>query len=158
MKRAMGYRLWALSLLFAPVQAQSVINVPSTPALSIEQERHVQRIGAKVRCPICKGESIAQSSTDISRSMLNEVREMLRQGMTEQQILNKFRSGYGERILLEPPKSGLNVLLWGLPLGFLALGGGIWFVFLRRSAQLATEGLSEEEEKRIAQMLSERQK
>lgn len=72
--------------------------------LSVEQERQAERIGTKLHCPVCSGESIAQSQTDISRQMMNEVRDGIRQGQSESQILGRFVASYGERILMEPPK------------------------------------------------------
>ena len=92
----------ALSMPVMNVQAQDVARVPVTVQLSVEQERQVERIGMKIHCPICSGESIAQSQTDISRQMMNEVREMVKAGRSEQEILNTFAASYGERILLEP--------------------------------------------------------
>lgn len=147
-------------LLFAPLSlAQNVINVPSTPALNVEQERQVQRIGQKIHCPICSGESIAQSQTDIARQMLNEVRESLRQGKTEAEILQQFSRSYGERILLEPPKQGINWVLWGLPMGLTLLGAGFWWRFIHNASHTPHDQLqlSAEEEARIAELLAETQ-
>lgn len=145
-------------LLTAPLASaqNNLIKVPATPALSLEKERQVHRIGSKIHCPICSGEAISQSQTDIARQMLNEVREMLRQGHSEQQILNKFASSYGERILLEPPKRGLNWLLWGLPIAGLLLGGAVWWHFLRRASDLPEQLLSQADEQRIEELLATR--
>ena len=125
--------------------------------LSVEQERQAERIGAKLHCPICSGESIAQSQTDISRQMMNEVRDGIRQGQSESQILGRFVASYGERILMEPPKKGINWLLWGFPVGALVLGTGLWQGYLRRASREPVETLSAEDERRIAALLRERE-
>ncbi|WP_414656376.1 cytochrome c-type biogenesis protein CcmH [Deinococcus sp. VB343] len=125
--------------------------------LTLEQERQAQRIGSKLHCPICSGESIAQSQTDISRQMMNEVRDGIRQGQSERQILERFVASYGERILMEPPRRGINWLLWGFPVGALLLGVGLWQGYLRRASRAPERTLTAEEERRIAELLRERQ-
>ena len=125
--------------------------------LTVEQERQAQRIGTKLHCPICSGESIAQSQTDISRQMMNEVRSGIRQGQSEAQILARFEASYGERILMEPPKKGLNLLLWTLPVGALGLGLLLWQGYLRRASRVPAVTLSAEDEGRIAELLRERE-
>ena len=157
-------RAWLAPLLLsaallapAPALAQSsgVVNVPANTALTVEQEREVERIGMKIHCPICSGESIAQSQTDISRNMLNQVRDLVRQGESESEILGFFRQSYGDRILLEPPKRGLTSLLWTLPVVFLGLGLGLWWSYLRRASRVPAKTLTPEEEARIRELLRE---
>ena len=125
--------------------------------LTVEQERQAQRIGTKLHCPICSGESIAQSQTDISRQMMNEVRDGLRRGQSERQILDRFVASYGERILMEPPRRGINLLLWGLPVGALLLGTVLWQSYLRRASRAPAQTLSDDDERRIADLLRERE-
>lgn len=125
--------------------------------LTVDQERQAERIGTKLHCPICSGESIAQSQTDISRQMMNEVRSSLLAGQTEAQILDRFVASYGERILMEPPKRGINLLLWGLPVGALLLGTALWQGYLRRASRAPAQTLSDDDERRIAALLRERE-
>lgn len=156
MKRLFAFLL-ALLLGLAFAQDQNVAYVPMSKPLTREQERQVQRIGDKLHCPICSGESITQSQTDISRQMLNEVRKMVAQGKSEAEILQVFVTGYGERILMEPPKKGINWLLWTLPAAFLLLGGLLWWQYLQRVSTAQAAELSEADEQRIQQLLAERQ-
>lgn len=130
-----------------------VVNIPVSEGLSVEQERQVQRLGMKIHCPICKGESIAQSQTDISRNMMNQVREMVRAGQSESAILEYFRQSYGDRILLEPPKRGLTSLLWTLPIAFLVLGGLGWWNYTARASRAPQRTLTAEEEARIRELM-----
>lgn len=155
-----GHALLALALL-APLP--TTLNLPgalaattSPPlALSVEQERQAQRIGMKVGCPICSGESVAQSQNEISRQMMNEIRTGLRTGQSEAQILGRFEAAYGERILLEPPRRGVYWLLWTLPLAALGLGGAAWLRYLRRASRPVAD-LSAEDDARIQALLGER--
>lgn len=152
--------LLAATLTFAPpafaqTNASAVSDVPTTVQLSVDQERQVERIGMKLHCPICSGESIAQSQTDISRQMMNQVREMVRAGRPEPEILNTFVASYGERILLEPPRRGLTSLLWTLPVAFLVLGALGWAGYLRRVSRPPERTLTPDEERRIQDLLKE---
>lgn len=157
MKRAPLAVLTALTLALPPAVAQDVANVPVNVQLSVEQERQVERIGMKIHCPICSGESIAQSQTDISRNMMNEVREMVRAGRSEQEILNTFAASYGERILLEPPRKGINSLLWTLPVAFAVVGGLLWWNYTQKASRPTERPLTAEENQRIEQLLKERE-
>ncbi|GAA5502454.1 hypothetical protein Dxin01_02198 [Deinococcus xinjiangensis] len=157
MTRAPLALLLAATLTFAPALAQEassgVVNVPTSVQLTVAQEQQVERIGMKIHCPICSGESIAQSQTDISRQMMNQVREMVKAGRPEQEILNSFVASYGERILLEPPKRGITSLLWTLPVALLIFGALMWWLYLQRASRPPEGTLSEAEEQRIRDLL-----
>ena len=163
MTRPLAVGVLAAALALAPLPALAappgtgqlgtgVVSVPTTVHLDIGQEQQAERIGMKIHCPICSGESIAQSQTDISRQMMNQVREMIQAGRSEQDILNSFAARYGERILLEPPRRGLTSLLWTLPIALLVLGALLWWTYLKR-ASAPVRVLSEEEEKRIRDLM-----
>lgn len=151
MRRFLLVVLTAFAFSFAV--AQDAVSVPNTTQLTVQQEQQVERIGMKIHCPICSGESIAQSQTDISRQMMNQVREMVKAGRPESEILDTFRASYGERILLEPPKRGITSLLWTLPIVFLVLGVLVWWTYLQRSSRAPERTLTAEEEKRIQDLI-----
>ena len=75
----------------------------------------------RIMCPICPGQTIAQSNSESSRQMRDLVLKKLRQGETEEEILQYFVSRYGERIMAKPNKKGLNLMLWSLPFLFVVL-------------------------------------
>jgi cytochrome c-type biogenesis protein CcmH len=74
-----------------------------------------------IMCPICPGQTIAQSDADTSNQMRDLVFKKLRQGETKEEIIQYFESRYGERIMAKPNKKGLNLMLWSLPFLFLVL-------------------------------------
>ena len=75
----------------------------------------------RIMCPICPGQTIAQSNSEISTQMRDVVLKKLKEGETEEQILQYFESRYGERAMAEPNKRGLNLMLWFLPFLFVVL-------------------------------------
>jgi len=101
---------------YAPQQAGSALLDPP-------REARVQALGKQLRCPMCQGLSIADSNSSAARAQMDKVRELVAGGKTDQEIREFFISRYGEWALLEPPASGMNLLVWVLPL-LLLIGGG----------------------------------
>ena len=111
---------WVLGLVlatYAPQQAGSALLDPA-------REARVQALGKQLRCPMCQGLSIADSNSSAARAQMDKVRELVAAGRTDQEIRDFFTSRYGEWALLEPPASGMNLLVWLLPL-LLLVGGGL---------------------------------
>lgn len=107
--------------------------VAAAPALTPVQEARAVTIQKNLRCPLCDtGESIEQSRSDISIKMRQSVREQVAAGKPSDEIYAFFAQRYGNFVLLDPPRSGRNLLLWGGPLLALVAGGGVWWTFLRR--------------------------
>jgi cytochrome c-type biogenesis protein CcmH len=80
---------------------------------------------------VCQGESIQDSPSELAKQMRAVVRDRLRSGETPAQVKAYFVSRYGEWILLEPTMTGLNILLYVLPV-VLVVGGLALIAFLVR--------------------------
>ncbi len=80
-----------------------------------ELEKTAGELYELIMCPICSGQTNAQSTSETSIQMRNLVLKKLRQGETKEEILQYFTSRYGEWILAKPTKKGLNLMLWFLP-------------------------------------------
>jgi cytochrome c-type biogenesis protein CcmH len=102
---------------YAPQQAGSALLDPP-------REARVQALGKQLRCPMCQGLSIADSNSSAARAQMDKVRELVAAGKTDQEIRDYFTSRYGEWALLDPAASGMNLLVWLLPL-VLLVGGGL---------------------------------
>ena len=81
-----------------------------------------QEIGARVRCPVCQGESIADSPSQMAQDMMALITEEVAQGATDDQIIEQLLSSYSGAVLLDPPASGATLWLWIAPLAALAVG------------------------------------
>jgi len=111
---------WVLGLVlasYAPQQAGSALLDPP-------REARVKALGKQLRCPMCQGLSIADSSSSAARAQMDKVRELVAAGRSDREIRDYFTSRYGEWALLDPPASGMNLLVWLLPL-LLLVGGGL---------------------------------
>jgi cytochrome c-type biogenesis protein CcmH/NrfF len=73
------------------------------------------QIGAALRCPICRQQSVAESSSRIAREMQGVIRGMLIDGKTPEEIEAYFVESYGEWILLRPKMRGLTGVVYVLP-------------------------------------------
>lgn len=107
-------------------------------ALTPAQEARAKSLGSNLRCPICTGLPITESTNDISREMLQGVREQVAAGRSDRDIYSYFAARYGNFVLLDPPKEGSNLLLWGAPLVALAGGGAVLWGVLRKRNTAST--------------------
>ena len=86
-------------------------------------EARARNISSGVRCLVCQNESVDASNADLARDLRILIRERLKAGDTDQQVLDFLVSRYGEYVLLRPTFSGKNMILWLLPL-LLVVGAG----------------------------------
>ncbi len=91
-------------------------------------------------CPVCPGESVDQSQHPLAAQMRGIVERRLREGWTEQQIKASFVDSYGPRVLLEPPRSGISLMVWLVPPAAVALAGVLLFFALRTMARAGRHG------------------
>jgi cytochrome c-type biogenesis protein CcmH len=93
-----------------------LLDPPSAKAAEVLSEK----ISKGLRCVVCQGLSVADSNAEVARAMHTRVRELVSKGYSEEQILGYFVDRYGSWVQLEPPREGLNWVLW--------LGPGVLFV------------------------------
>jgi cytochrome c-type biogenesis protein CcmH len=89
-------------------------------------------IASGLRCPVCLNLSVADSPSRLAGEMRSEIQTRLRAGQSPDQIRAFFIDRYGEWILLEPPRSGLNWVPWAVPIVALVSGVAIWVAVVRR--------------------------
>ncbi len=96
-------------------------------------------IAARLRCPVCSGQSVLESNAPISQEMQELIRERLERGQSEEEIIAYFRSSYGDWIMLRPRPTGWNLLVYVLPAVVLIAGGAWLIVVLRRWSARPTD-------------------
>ena len=132
--RRLAPAVWAAAaawLLLGQAAAQDVVLDP-----------RVFEIGRELRCPTCVAESVSESNAAIAREMRQIIQEQLDAGRTRSEILGFFQDRYGDWILLEPPRRGLLLLVWLLPVAA-ALGAGTGLIALMRRWRAAGEQVAE---------------
>lgn len=168
MTRFFALAIFLASALGAPaLEAQEPMTVPDaiTDSAELTDQRAAEidaqsaNIAARLRCPVCSGQSVLESNAPISQEMHQLIRERLERGETEDEIIAYFRSSYGDWIVLQPRPTGWNLLVYVLPVVVLVAGGAWLVVVLRRwSARsedrpspgpdraAGTDGLSDDDE------------
>lgn len=137
-------------LLAGPVLAVQPDEVLDDPVL----EARARAISEGLRCPVCQNESIDELNAPISRELRILVRERLAAGDTDVQIVDYIVARYGEFVLLNPPATGINLVLWIAGPAMLVAAGGIgWATIRRRATAPAPEALTEAERARLDEIL-----
>lgn len=113
---------------------------PAGPAISgSELDLLTEELAREMRCPVCQGLSIAASRSISALNMKMEVRQLLSEGYSADQVLDYFEQSYGEFVRLTPKATGFNLLVWILPLAGLLLGGVLIAWHRKRQAGRALE-------------------
>ena len=128
MKLRLSYGLMAVVLLGALWAGTHGHHTPSNDerALTLEQS---------IKCPVCRGQSVAESDSDASKAIRTEIARRISSGESDSEIRRYFAQTLGDDILLKPPSSGLAGLVWVLPVAALLVAGaaiGLAFVRWRR--------------------------
>jgi len=122
-------------------------------------EKKMLNIAKELRCLVCQNQTIADSDAGLAVDLRREIRNMLKAGQDEKEILDFMTARYGDFVRYRPPLNAGTVLLWFGPAILLLLGLSILFIHLRkRQTQPVIEsrkGLSEEELARARKLLTD---
>lgn len=81
-----------------------------------EQEAIFKRLSHEIRCLVCQNQSIGDSNAELATDLRQEIYDMLKQGQSEQQIVDFLVQRYGDFVLYNPPMKPSTYLLWFGPL------------------------------------------
>jgi cytochrome c-type biogenesis protein CcmH len=136
----------ASGLLALMVFASAAIAKDAPPAAEDPVlEKKMMRIAAELRCLVCQNETIAASHADLAADLREQVRRMLRQGQSEEQIVRYMTERYGDFVLYRPPMKGTTLLLWFGPAVLLVGGLAVLVVVLRRRNRLSDDRFEPDE-------------
>jgi len=139
----------------AAVSAKEAAPLSADPEL----EKMVNEIAAELRCLVCQNQTIADSHADLAVDLKNQVREMVRQGKTRDDVVDYMVQRYGDFVRYRPPVKPTTYLLWVGPFLLLAGGFTILTVNLRKRRQITTDApLSEEEQQKLESILHSKNK
>ncbi len=135
-----------------------VINVAhaadSAPAPDDSQlNERVMALAANLRCLVCQNQTIADSPAELAVDLKKQIREKMKQGMSDREIIDYLVARYGDFVLYRPPLKGSTILLWFGPLLFLVVGlAALFYRLARRRKNVGTE-LSDADRARAAALL-----
>jgi len=140
--------LLGLSGMAAALQPDEVL---ADPAL----EARARHLSTELRCMVCQNQSIDDSDAELARDLRILLRERLKAGDTDEEVLDYIVARYGEFVLLKPRFSARNAVLWATPVLILLAGGLLAVVALRRRGNSAAAPLSAEEEAALRDVLKD---
>jgi cytochrome c-type biogenesis protein CcmH len=140
-----------LLLVSLPLRAVEVNEMLADPAL----EARARTLSKELRCMVCQNQSIDDSEAPLAHDLRILVRERLKAGDSDAQVLDFLVARYGEFVLLRPRLAWHNAALWGLPPAILLLGIVTIVVVIRRRRQAPAEAanLTAAEEARLSELL-----
>jgi cytochrome c-type biogenesis protein CcmH len=117
-----------------------------------EIEKRVTALAVELRCLVCQNQTLADSNAPLAVDLRNQIREQLKAGKSEQDVVDFMVARYGDFVLYRPPLKTSTVALWAGP--FLILLFGAWLLLRRIRKRPAGEPeLSEAERARAAKLL-----
>jgi cytochrome c-type biogenesis protein CcmH len=134
-------RLLLLLLFAVPAFAQD------DPGL----EKRVTGLAHELRCLVCQNQTLADSNAPLAVDLRNQIREQLKAGRSERDIIGFMVERYGDFVLYRPPFKASTVALWLGPFALLALGS--WLFFRRLRQRKPEPPLTEAERSRAAKLL-----
>lgn len=100
----------------------------------------VNEVAHLLMCPVCQGQSVAESNSNLAQDMRQIIRKQLEEGKSKEEVIAYFVNRYGETILASPPPRGVNWLLWVLP-GLAIIFGGLGIgIYLYKSQSGRSSG------------------
>ena len=131
-------RTISLSLAAAIVFAASCA-LAATPNADPALEQRVQALAEQLRCLVCQNQSLADSHAPLAVDLKNQVREQLRAGRGDDEVIAFMTQRYGDFVLYRPPFKATTALLWLGPALMAAIGLGVGWRAVRRQAAAPKE-------------------
>lgn len=138
-------------IAFSPANAVEPGEILEDPVL----ESRARRLSQELRCVVCQNQSIDDSNAPLAHDLRVLVRERLKAGDTDAEVLAFVENRYGAFVLLRPRLTPQTMLLWITPLLLLAGAAAyLWRVRLRRAGRLPQgTPLSPEEQRQLDKLL-----
>lgn len=115
-------------LVFAVMGGTLAYCQSETPALTESQiEARAKEVGRVLRCVVCQNQSIEESDASLAEDMRILVRARIRDGNSNDEVIDYMQSRYGDFVLLEPPVQSNTYILWAFPFLLLVMAL-LWFV------------------------------
>jgi cytochrome c-type biogenesis protein CcmH len=139
-----------------------------SPALAVQpdemlpdpaMEARARELSRELRCMVCQNQSIDDSDAPLARDLRLLVRERIKAGDSNAEVIEFLTARYGDFVLLKPRFNAQTALLWLMPAIVLMLGGGALIVLMRRQRTRRVEEspapLSASERARLADMIDD---
>ncbi len=142
----------SLALSFSIALAKEAAPLAADPVV----EQRLIHIAEELRCLVCQNESLAGSQADLAKDLREEVRGLIKEGKTDNEVKDFLVSRYGDFVLYRPQIKPTTYLLWAGPFLLLIIGLFALIRYLKqRSKVVADAPLSEAEKQRAEALLKD---
>ena len=128
----------------------SVLIFFSLPGNANEEQR-IRQLEEKLRCLVCQNQTLADSSAELAGDLRRQVREQVKAGRSDEQIVDYLVQRYGDFVLYEPPFKASTALLWAGPFVLLAAAVALLVAILRRRRIAPEEPALGADERRLVE-------
>jgi cytochrome c-type biogenesis protein CcmH len=117
-------------------------------------EVRIRQLEEKLRCLVCQNQTLADSSAELAGDLRQHVREQVKAGKSDAEILDFMVQRYGDFVLYEPPFKASTALLWAGPFVLLAAALlGLILVLRKRRAAPEEPPLGPDEKRAVERVL-----
>ncbi len=149
MKQIFLATLIALSL--GSVFARDAAPLADDPVI----EQRLISISEEMRCLVCQNESLAGSRSDLANDLRREIRILISEGKSDDQIRSFMVERYGDFVLYRPPVKPVTWLLWIGPFVILGIGiTGLLMYLRRRNSSVPNVVLTDADNQKIDALLN----
>ena len=132
-QRMSSAHVWLMPLLaLAVLIAAGVTTSKAAAQAPTPSDNDVNRVASQLYCPVCENIPLDVCGTQACAQWRDLIRQKLAAGWSDEQIKQYFAAQYGDRVLAEPPRKGLNWLVYVLPPLLLLGGAGLVYSVMRR--------------------------
>ena len=118
-------------------------------------EQRLISISEEMRCLVCQNESLAGSRSDLANDLRREIRILIKEGKSDDQIRSFMVERYGDFVLYRPPVKPVTWLLWIGPFVILGLGiAGLLMYLRRRNSSVPNVTLTDADNQKIDALLN----
>jgi cytochrome c-type biogenesis protein CcmH len=147
--------LFATTLCFSLSVAKDAAPLAQDPVL----EQRLISISEEMRCLVCQNESLAGSRSDLANDLRREIRTLIQEGKSDDQIRTFMVERYGDFVLYRPPVKPITWLLWIGPFVILVIGIVVLLSYLRRrNLSIPSTALSKADNEKIDALLNQDRK
>ncbi len=122
---------------------------------SPEQEAHYEKLIKELRCLVCQNQNLADSNADLAKDLRRQTYDQVKQGKTEDEVVDYMVARYGDFVRYKPPFKPLTWALWIGPFVILLLGLLVLIRFIRSRQTEPGGDIDAEKLKKARQLLDD---
>ncbi|MEP6706192.1 MAG: cytochrome c-type biogenesis protein [Pyrinomonadaceae bacterium] len=148
--RRLAVQFILLAFVVSAAVAQEAKPFAEDPAL----EQRLMNLAQELRCLVCQNETLADSRADLALDLRSQIREQMKAGRSDKEIVAFLTTRYGDFILYRPPVKPTTYLLWFGPFVLMIVGLTLLFRNLKQRRELIIDKpLSQDERRRAEELL-----